>query len=288
MARFYTPQLERIDYVPKKDGKGTRRVWESDAIRNLWAASITTIAGTQSGWSGDNDWTKKQYVLAAEETAKATAWDKGTISLPDKTISLEDNDTWCDHVMALGDKRTSFARELGSSVHDAIEKYFTWRAGQSQAPAVDKSIKPYLYAIDEFAKKYSIKANPSDLAHKIVVREAPAGGNRDFLGQGFGLNHLVLDWKTQSVKTKYPKFKYNYCLQLAAYWAAGGKVGDIAIVILDTSKHEEYTRENLPKIHWKVFDKKETELYYEEFLQTAYLYYRSRDFDIDALRKAFA
>lgn len=265
MSRFYdksgTPQL----LIPKVDGSGLRPTHIGDAKKRGWVASVSTISGIVRLDDFLTDWKIGQHLDAAAGSGE---------------LLSRNHDEWKKHVRKMADKWMSEAPKLGSRVHGILEYYHRLRARGEKLDALkdtEPDLLPYLVAMHQFSEDNGIKAlSPEHVERRVVVPTARSAGTCDLIGTWQGKGTVVFDYKTQRVR-KEARFYPTFPLQLAAYWKGLGGKGKICSIIIDTSKHGEYSvdRGILPAIEYKFYESPLT--HYKFFENLSRLYYHSHE-----------
>ena len=264
MPRFYTPGGQQINEVPKWDQSGLRPVRITDAKKNGWYASVSTICSTYSDGDGLMAWKVNQPLEAA---IKNNTWE----------LLKESPYEWKQTVQALAQKEMSKAPALGSAIHGAVEFYQRIRATSKEAPnfdTFDDSVRPYVAGVHSFCEEFGIVADQDHLERVVVIDDCKAAGTLDMRGKGFKKDRVYFDWKTQKVRNQKPNFYFKFPLQLAAYRAGDGGEGLLCSVILDTSEHP-YGPGQFPSIYYQLWDNPDK--YYQHFKNLAAMYYDSND-----------
>lgn len=240
MSRFYDLAGNPQTTIPVKDGSRLRATTITDAKKNGWVASVSTICSIVKDGDFLEQWKINQHL----DAAKGLGDDLKT-----------NHSVWKEKVRAKAQEEMSKAPKLGSEVHALVERYQRIRgvAGDlSQLSDCPDNLKPYLAAIHQFSEAHCLKA--SEVEKRVVVKSARSAGTCDFVGEADG-HPVILDWKTQKVR-KEPWFYFQFPLQLSAYWSAVSKKARIASVIIDTSGHDEHDVDKgiLPGIYIKYYE----------------------------------
>jgi hypothetical protein len=179
-------------FIAKKDGSGLRPTTVADARKNGWLPSATTI-------------------LKCLDKPALTMWHKRNAAIAALTTPRnegEDLDTFLERILSRDSESISdAAKQLGTEVHDAIEKSLT---GEAYSDALRPFVGPVLSAMTQFGKPV--------LVEKTVVGDGYAG--RVDLVADDGEYLTVIDFKTTG-SAKLPKKSYTeHAMQLACYGAA--------------------------------------------------------------------
>lgn len=176
---------------------------EADDVR-MW--SVTTIIGALD---------KPALVpWAANMTAEEAVRVAGTLAGRIEKTGPEEVAKWLAGARFRKPKgQTRTATDLGTAVHDAIERY----AITGERPDVDEELVPYLDNFDRWAQKFQ----PEYLAAEMTVYDTRYGyaGTLDAIARVQG-TPLIVDYKTTSKLDVAGKVHGPYstvALQLAAY-----------------------------------------------------------------------
>ena len=185
-------------FIAKKDGSGLRPTTVADARKNGWLPSATTI-------------------LKCLDKPALTVWHKRNAAIAALTTPRndgEDLDTFLERVLSRDSESISdAAKQLGTEVHDAIEKALT---GEAYNDALRPYVEPVMLALGEFGKPIIVE--------KTVVGDGYAGRVDCVSQNGDGLT--VVDFKTTGSE-KLPKKSYTeHAMQLSSYAAALGNITD--------------------------------------------------------------
>ena len=265
MARFYDKNGAPRLTVPRSDGKGIRSTRITDAKKNDWYASVSTICGALGPFDGLTYWFKTEPL-------------KYAASVKEIDLLKESGEKWVKKMLEGAEKEMSKAADLGSRVHESCELYHRWRADNKEMSIgpFPHDIKPYIRAIDSFCDENGIVGKKDQLEKPVVLKDTRSAGTVDFGGVGFNGKKIILDWKTQKVKRDVPRFWLKYRMQVCAYASAFNP--DLAgVVIIDTSDRDNYSRDNLPKIYYDLYTHEEQVYYYGLFKKLSDLYYASQD-----------
>lgn len=185
----------------------------------------------------------------------------------------EDVDQYAQRIYDISNNKARAAAEFGKEIHDAVDNY------PNVPPA---HLLPWFSKFCEFYEANIERKIASEvvlLDHDICV-----AGRGDFIGIGKGLfnGKIVLDWKSQDVKTdkkgrKTPNFYDSWVRQLGFYAVADAKgsgefpfIPQCASVIIDSNEGGE--------IYHKLWPHDEVIKAYENFVAGAWLWCRKRDY----------
>ena len=203
-ARFYTMDGMPFFEVLKADGTGVRNPDIRDARKLGLLPSVTSILKTLDK-PELNSWKTEQAILAV-------------LSSPRKEgESLDDFVHRVLHVEKVQDQEARKARELGSDIHDAIQKAIT---GQPYPAHLLEYVAPVV--------AWQRSVGNVVWTEKVLVGDGYAG-KADALLENETLNLLVLpDFKSTS---KLPKKSYpEHRLQTAAYAATLGNTNGRRVI----------------------------------------------------------
>ena len=197
-GHYYTITGESFHFIEKKDGSGLRPTTLADARKLNLLPSVTTI---------DKILDKPQLTAWKIDNALTAAIT--TPRLPNET-----DDDFKARVLAVDVESISdAAKQLGTDVHDAIEKALT-------AQPYNEALTPYVKPVVETVAQFGAVV----WAEKTVVGEGYAGRGDLLMENDEWLTFL--DFKTTGAKTL-PKKSYDeHKRQLAAYAATLGNTGN--------------------------------------------------------------
>lgn len=190
-GHWYDPKTgEPKHFVEKKDGSGLRPTTLRDARANGWVPSVTTILRVLEK-PALTQWLIRQAVLTVLTAPRPS--DEPLDAFVDRVLSQERQQ----------DQEAAAARDLGSEIHDNLEKALT---GGSVASKIEPWIEPCLKAITARGKVL--------FTEKILVGDGYAG-KTDLIQNDYRCTWL-LDYKST---TKLPEKSswQEHRLQLAAY-----------------------------------------------------------------------
>jgi hypothetical protein len=200
-AHFYDPVTgEPRHWIQKKTGKPgeMRKTTIADARKNNWVAGVTTV-------------------LKAADKPALTKWmiEQAVLSvLTAPRRDGEDLDAFIQRVLhdeKQQDAEAQAARDLGTRIHDALEKVAT---SLPIAPDLEPFTGRTIQKLTELGRVVEVE--------KIIIG-AGYGGKLDCLVEGHDL--WVIDFKTTKtlpIKGAWPEHQ----MQLGAYAAALGNTGD--------------------------------------------------------------
>lgn len=203
-ARWYYRDGRPCYELPKKDGSGTKNPTLADAKKLALMPSVTTILRLLDKPELD-DWKCEQACLAVLTSPKK----------PD-----EDLDKFVHrilHVERVQDQEAATARDLGTEIHDALEKALNAR------PFPD-ALNPYILPVVEWVRRTGNVV----WTEKVLCGDGYAG-RADTLLQNDTLRILTLiDFKSSRTL---PKASYlEHRLQTAAYAATLGNTENYRIM----------------------------------------------------------
>ncbi len=185
----------------------------------------------------------------------------------------EDVDQYAQRIYDISNNKARNAADFGKEIHDAVDRY-------PEIPA------PHLLPwFDKF--KIFYEANIQEkIASEVVLLDHDIGvaGRTDFIGVGVGwvAGKVIIDWKTQDVKTdkkgrKTPAFYDSWARQLGLYAVGDAKanldfpfIPRCMSVIIDSNEGGE--------VYSKLWDHKDIVEAYEDFVAGAWLWSRKRDY----------
>ena len=262
--------------VVGKNGK-KRSPWLTDAKKNDWKISVTSIAGHASDPQGLLNYYKNKALEAASQYAAHVSKDAN--EKQDYICLYEDPCKWYDPMLEEAEDLLGIPRRLGTAVHKAVETYFTWILGGKKGSLdVSALYQPYIKAVHDFCEEFSIKPKKNQVEVVLEDEETWTAGTMDMAGEGFGNKNVVFDWKTQKVNGPNPYFRFNYRLQLAAYRKMHSNKGVAAIVVLDTSGHP-YKNGDVPKVYYKIMAATECKKLYGHYKELAKIVYASVEWE---------
>lgn len=208
---YYDPvSREPRHWIEKKNGSGTRPTTIADARKNGWLPSVTTV-------------------LKCAAKPALTEWlcrNAATAALTTPRIDGEDLDAFLERIMRKdATDESEKARNLGTDIHDAIEKALT-------LPVYPESFRPYVVPVLSVIKPLGRVV----WTERILIGEGYAGKS-DVLFENDEAITLA-DFKSCS---KVPDKIYSeHKLQIASYAQALGNTGDkrirTAIVYISTKE----------------------------------------------------
>jgi CRISPR/Cas system-associated exonuclease Cas4 (RecB family) len=185
------------------------------------------------------NWKATQVAIAAFNTPPQ----------PDETVEY-----FCERVIGASKAPVAAAADLGSKVHDALEKLLT------EGPfGVPDDMWDYVGPVVDWKKKNKIVY--TDIEVVLVNTDYGYAGRCDALGTDEGGNRLVIDYKTRKTKPKQKVGPYDtQGMQLAAYAVA--KWGEdqlhtvhgynVYISTTEVGRVEPYKHDSLVP-HWEAF-----------------------------------
>lgn len=201
-GHWYSKTGEPKHWVPKKDGSGNRPTTLADARKLGLLPSVTTILKTLDK-PALREWMIRQAVYAV-----VTSPDIPGEGLDQKIIRVLEKEEQQDQEAAR-------AREVGTQIHDAIEKALT---GQDWDKSLAAAVEPVLTWVMTTGRVL--------WAEKILVGTGYAG-RADLAIEGPGI--YLIDFKTTSRLPDKDSW-LEHKLQTAAYAATLGNTGDKALI----------------------------------------------------------
>jgi len=235
-GHWYRPDGTPCHQLPKKDGDGMKDTTLADAKKLL--PSVTGYTGILDKPALLN-WKATQVAVAAFNNPPQ----------PDETVEY-----FCERVIGASKAPVMAAADLGSKVHDALEKLLL--EGPSSVP---EEMWPYVSPVMEWKAKAKITFD--EIESVLVSLEHGYAGRCDVLAHDAESNKLVIDYKTRKTKPKQKVTPYEtQGMQLAAYAVA--RWGEAALpsvhgynVYISTTeigRVEPYRHESLVQ-HWEAF-----------------------------------
>lgn len=203
-AHWYTASGQPMHEVLKADGEGTKPTTIRDAKKLHLLPSVTGILGVIDK-PALKTWLRKQAALA-------------TLRVPPRQEN-ESEEYWLDRVLAEADVQVESAADLGSEIHNALEKAI--ETGEYSA-----EVAPYVSPVFDWIWAQGIEITERE----VVVVNAAEGyaGRVDFFGVDKHGRFVVADYKTRKTKPGEKVAPYDgQAAQLAAYAAA--KFGPAAL-----------------------------------------------------------
>ena len=237
-GHWYKPDGTPCHQLPKKDGSGLKDTTLADAKKLLLLPSVTGYTGILDKPALLN-WKATQVAIAAFNTPPQ----------PEETVEY-----FCERVIGASKAPVAAAADLGSKVHDALEKLLM--EGPS---AVPEDMWAYVAPVMDWKQKNKITY--SDIEVVLVNHEYGYAGRCDALGTDKDGNRMVIDYKTRKTKPKQKVGPYDtQGMQLAAYAVA--KWGEdqlhtvhgynVYISTTEVGRVEPYKHDSLVP-HWEAF-----------------------------------
>ncbi len=198
MGHWYAKDGKPLYTVPMANGKGERDTTLRDARKLNLVPSVTTILGIVDK-PALTRWKLEQLFEAI------------TSYLPSRTMSLEQMAEYKKTVFSMSEKKGKDAAELGSKIHDALEKYylgekFPTNLQQFTIPVVELLLSTFgnvSWVPEAFFAYKDGYGGKCDL-HLLPCDEYPNG--------------VILDFKTKSAEDFSKVKAYDeQCMQLVAY-----------------------------------------------------------------------
>jgi len=237
-GHWYKPDGTPLHQVQKADGSGMRDTTLADAKKLNLLPSVTGITDIVAKPALMN-WKAGQVAAAA------------FASPPTGEETLE---YYSERIINASHTQVAGAADLGSKVHDALEKLLT------EGPdAVPESMWPYVGPVVEWKKQAKITY---DKIEKVLVSvEYGYAGRCDVLGYDTDGGPVVIDYKTRKTKPKQVCKPYDtQGMQLAAYAVAHYgeamlphvKAYNVYISTTEIGRVDGYQHQSLVP-HWEAF-----------------------------------
>lgn len=199
-AHWYLPDGTPFHEVPNASKPGLMRpATIRDAFKAGAYRSVTSVLDMVAK-PGLVDWKIEQAILSA-------------LTLP--RIEAESAEDFAMRALVDSEEQSARAREMGTKLHDAAERYLTKREVPTD-PEVLRLFQPVMQWIDDHVEEVIA-------AEDVVVnRRAFYAGRRDLKARMVTGGVAVIDFKSQDVKPNAkgdpkPEFYDEWPLQLAAY-----------------------------------------------------------------------
>ena len=182
--------------VPKKTGSGMRAVTIADARKLFLVPSVTTVLNIMDK-QALTYWKCQQAALATLEVLRH---------------AFTEEELWLKAVLAESTKTTKKAADVGTEIHDALEKVFKGEIPRKYTPLA-ASVASQIWAYCDGTFKWDVE--------KYFAHPLGYGGRCDLSSQEG--NGIVIDYKTKkdfkrNAKGVIPKLAYdNHVQQLTAY-----------------------------------------------------------------------
>ena len=182
-----------------------RRPTKRDAKKDALLPGVTDVLDVIAK-PGLTNWLIRQPLIAATKSADLDSMRK------------HNAEGWIKCITDRADEEKSKAPDLGSKIHNGIERYLKWIMSKKQAVFhLDDDIKGYLRVFKDWFEARDITIR--DLEKCVANTDVGYGGKLDFRGTWDG-KPCYIDWKTTKFRkgkaTYYPSWK----CQLAAYAVA--------------------------------------------------------------------
>jgi hypothetical protein len=197
-GHWYQPDGTPLHQVPKADGKGMRDTTLADAKKLGLLPSVTGITDIVAKPALMN-WKAAQVAAAAFENPPT---------------SEESAEYFIERVINASHHQVAGAADLGSKVHDALEKLLT------EGPdAIAEDMWAYVAPV--VAWKKEAKITYDQIENVLVNLEIGYAGRCDVLGHDAAGAPVIIDYKTRKTKPKQVCKPYDtQGMQLAAYAVA--------------------------------------------------------------------
>jgi hypothetical protein len=237
-GHWYQPDGTPLHQVPKADGKGMRDTTLADAKKLGLLPSVTGITDIVAKPALMN-WKATQVAAAAFENPPT---------------SEESAEYFIERVINASHHQVAGAADLGSKVHDALEKLLT------EGPdAIAEDMWAYVAPV--VAWKKEAKITYDQIENVLVNLEIGYAGRCDVLGHDAAGAPVIIDYKTRKTKPKQVCKPYDtQGMQLAAYAVAHYgldrlpevKAWNVYISTTEVGRVEGYQHESLLP-HWEAF-----------------------------------
>jgi hypothetical protein len=237
-GHWYQPDGTPLHQVPKADGKGMRDTTLADAKKLGLLPSVTGITDIVAKPALMN-WKAAQVAAAAFENPPT---------------SEESAEYFIERVINASHHQVAGAADLGSKVHDGLEKLLTHGP---DAIAEDM----WAYVAPVVAWKKEAKITYDQIENVLVNLEIGYAGRCDVLGHDPAGAPVIIDYKTRKTKPKQVCKPYDtQGMQLAAYAVAHYgldrlpevKAWNVYISTTEVGRVEGYQHESLLP-HWEAF-----------------------------------
>ena len=237
-GHWYQPDGTPLHQVPKADGKGMRDTTLADAKKLGLLPSVTGITDIIAKPALMN-WKASQVAAAAFENP------------PNGEESM---DYFIERVINASHQQVAGAADLGSKVHDALEKLLT-----DGPDAVPEDMWAYVSPVMDWKKQ--AKITYAQIESVLVNIEHGYAGRCDVLGHDAKGGPVVIDYKTRKTKAGQACKPYDtQGMQLAAYAVAHYgedrlpqvKAYNVYISTTEVGRVEGYEHSSLLP-HWEAF-----------------------------------
>lgn len=216
-AHYYGQDGAPVYSVDRADGKGTRAPTIRDARALGLRPSVTTVFQVRAK-PGLEAWKIEQGILSALTLPRAPG---------------EDDESFARRVAEDSEAQSKAARELGTTLHRALE---LWHVGRAASPPPQ-----FLPAFGKYREWWEAEGFTDVVVERVFACPYGYGGRVDL--NAHDTEHggeIVMDWKTQSTKpgramTAYPEWGD----QLAAYAHGIGAVNPRLINVVFSSTEPE-------------------------------------------------
>jgi hypothetical protein len=204
--------------MPKKDGKGMKKVTLREAREGGFVPSVTGITEMMPK-PFLQSWKVEQAILSAVTLPR----------LPDET-----EDAFCARVVEDMDAQSEKAREFGTKIHDAIESYLMKR----HEPFPD-DVAPFMASFVQWADNEIMEVKALEFC--VGSKVCGYAGRLDLDAVLMGRGPCLVDFKTQKVKLnragiKEPAFYLEWPIQLTAYANAMPEKRGLVTVVIDSGE----------------------------------------------------
>jgi len=195
-SHWYSKDGEPRHQIPKAKGDGLKPPTIADARKLGLLPSVTNILSVIAK-PGLDKWKLKQVALAAFRTP------------PDGKESPE---YFADRVIESAFDQVVEAADLGSRIHDALEKLL-------DGEPVEDDMLVYVQPVMEWKTKHGLVFDEREVV--LVNEQEGYAGRCDVLGHGKKNRPIILDYKTRKSEAGKPMTPYDgQGMQLAAYAVA--------------------------------------------------------------------
>ena len=208
MANYYDHTGKPVYEIPKKSGTGVKKPNKNDAQALGLLPGATTVLGVLNK-PGLLNWQIETPLYVAASSRDID--------------NLRGNpEAWVREVRRRAKDETAKAPDLGSKIHDNIDRYIKWLlSGKKAIVTFDPEVKPWLRVFRDWFEAQPFKPGASEFA--LANPAYGYGGKCDCKGLWNG-EPTYIDWKTQKFKKGQAAIYPEWGPQLAAYAAADLRV----------------------------------------------------------------
>jgi hypothetical protein len=195
-SHWYKADGEPCHAVPKVKGDGTRPTTIKDARQLGLFPSVTNILGVIAK-PGLDKWKLKQVAGAAFRSP---------------TDGKESLEYYCDRIIEAAFGQVVEAADLGSEIHDALEKIL-------EGEPVEDRLLPYVQPTITWKQEHGLTFSEREVV--LVNQTEGYAGRCDVIAKGKKGQLVILDYKTRRTRPDEPCTPYDgQGAQLAAYAVA--------------------------------------------------------------------